>query len=57
MQVETYNMQYGNYISCVKEYLENANNDIKRIQEQMEEEITKAKSTYWYTLSTTVISR
>ncbi len=46
MQVQQYNSAWNLYISCVKEYLEDANNDIKRIQEKMEEEIDKVKAPY-----------
>lgn len=42
-QVDLYNMEYQRYIRCVKEYLENAENDIKNIQTKMEEAVAKAK--------------
>jgi hypothetical protein len=42
-QVDFYNIQRQSYIGCVKEYLENAGNDIKRIQEKMDEAIAEAK--------------
>ncbi len=42
-QVDSYNYEHQRYIACVKEYLENADNDIKRIQEKMEEAIAEAK--------------
>lgn len=44
-QVESYNMEYQHYVSCIKEYLENANNDIKRIEEKMDDAITEVKKT------------
>lgn len=44
MEVENYNYQWRSYISCIEEYLENANNDIKRIQEKQQEAIDEAQS-------------
>lgn len=38
-EVESYNSQLQDYISCVEEYTDNANNDIKRIQEKAQEAI------------------
>ena len=42
-QVDSYNLERQRYIDCVKEYLENASNDIKRIEEKIEETIAEAK--------------
>lgn len=42
-QVDSYNMERQRYVGCVKEYLENSGNDIKRIEEKMEEAIAEAK--------------
>lgn len=42
-EVDLYNMLNQQYFSCVKEYLENAGNDIKRINEKMDEAIGEAK--------------
>ena len=41
-QVDLYNMQFRQYLNCIKEYLENANNDIKRIQEKSQDAIDEA---------------
>jgi hypothetical protein len=43
MQVSSYNMQLQTYIQCVREYLENSKNDVKRIQEKMDEAIEDTK--------------
>lgn len=45
-KVRDYNSEMRQYIECVKAYLDNANNDIRRIKEQIDEEISKAKSPY-----------
>lgn len=42
-QVDSYNMEHQLYVGCVKDYLENASNDIKRIEEKMDEAIEEAK--------------
>src|SRR4030067_623103 len=42
-QVDSYNMGRQLYVSCVKEYLERAGNDIKRIEEKMDEAIAQEK--------------
>jgi hypothetical protein len=42
-QVDSYNSDYQRYIRCVKEYLESAANDIKTIQQKMDEAVEKAK--------------
>lgn len=42
-QVDSYNFELQRYIACMKEYLENASNDMKRIEEKMEEAIAEAK--------------
>lgn len=41
-EVESYNSQLQYYISCVEEYTDNANNDMKRIQEKVQEAIDEA---------------
>lgn len=46
MDVDNYNNQWRYYVSCIEEYLENANNDIKRIQEKQQEAIAEAESKY-----------
>jgi len=43
MDREIYQDEVNRYIRCVKEYLENANNDIERIREAQEEAIARAK--------------
>ena len=43
-QVDQYNRDFERYIDCIKEYVENADNDIKRIQEAAEAAIDEAKS-------------
>jgi hypothetical protein len=42
-QVDSYNADRQRYVDCVKDYLENASNDIKRIEEKMGEAIEEAK--------------
>jgi hypothetical protein len=42
-QVDSYNMERQRYVGCVKDYLEYASNDIKRIEERMDEAIEEAK--------------
>lgn len=42
-QVDLYNFERQRYITCMKEYLENAGNDIKRIEEKMEAAVAEAK--------------
>lgn len=46
LQVDSYNAEFDVYISCVKKYLENANNDIERIRESMKKAIDRAKQDY-----------
>lgn len=43
MQVDTYNSELERFIACTKEYLENAQNDMKRIREGMDEAVERAK--------------
>ncbi|MCU1114406.1 hypothetical protein JAK74_11410 [Stenotrophomonas maltophilia] len=43
MDREIYRDELERYFRCVKEYLENANNDIERIREAQEEAIAQAK--------------
>ncbi|AGH97815.1 hypothetical protein A11S_995 [Micavibrio aeruginosavorus EPB] len=43
-EVERYNRNLEEYVTCIKEYLENADNDIRRIQEAAEAAIREAKS-------------
>ncbi len=43
-EVDNYNRQLAMYIGCIKEYVENANNDIERIQEAAKSAIDEAKS-------------
>jgi hypothetical protein len=40
--VNLYNMQLRQYSNCIQEYLENANNDIKRIKEKSQDAINEA---------------
>ncbi|HIC40882.1 MAG TPA: hypothetical protein EYO74_05710 [Piscirickettsiaceae bacterium] len=42
MEVENYNSQLQIYISCIEDFVDNANNDIKRIREKAEEAINEA---------------
>jgi len=42
-QVDSYNFELQRYIACMKEYLENASNDMKRIEEKMEEAVAEVK--------------
>lgn len=44
-QVKNYNSQLQDYIACLEEYTDNANNDIKRIQEKAREAIDDKN--YW----------
>ena len=46
MQVDNYNNQWRYYVSCIEEYLERADNDIKRIQEKQQAAISEVKSKY-----------
>jgi hypothetical protein len=46
LEVDLYNNDLNIYIQCVKEYLENADNDRKRIEEKEDDAIAKAKSPY-----------
>jgi hypothetical protein len=41
--VQTYNDEIEGYIRCVREYVENGQNDIKRVREKMQEAIDRAK--------------
>ncbi len=43
MDREIYRGELDRYFRCVKEYLENANNDIERIRQAQEEAIAQAK--------------
>ncbi len=43
-QVTQYNYELEAFIGCIKEYVENANNDIKRISEAINEAIDEANS-------------
>ncbi len=42
MEVESYNSRQHEFISCLQEYLDNAKNDIERIQEKMNEAVDVA---------------
>ena len=42
--VDNYKYEVNSYISCIEEYLDNAKNDIKRIQEKMNEAIDEANN-------------
>lgn len=42
-EVEQYNADFEAYIGCMKEYVENANNDIKRINEKIQEAIDEVR--------------
>jgi len=39
MEVESYNTALNQYRQCITEYIENNDNDIKRIQEKVNEAI------------------
>jgi hypothetical protein len=41
-EVDRYNSNFRDYIDCIKEYLDNADNDIKRIKEKAQEAIDEA---------------
>ena len=43
-EVESYNFELQQYLSCIDEYVENANNDIKRIKEKAQEAIDEANN-------------
>jgi len=43
-EVDSYNSDAKRYIDCIKTYVENANSDIKRIQEKANEAINEANS-------------
>ena len=43
-QVEQFNLELKRYYSCIDLYLENAENDISRIQEKMKETLGELKS-------------
>jgi hypothetical protein len=38
-KVNSYNLELESYIRCIEEYIDNANNDIKRIQERVQEAV------------------
>ncbi|NVJ64743.1 MAG: hypothetical protein HWD84_11025 [Flavobacteriaceae bacterium] len=41
VQVKRYNAELEDYSNCIDEYIENANNDIKRIQEAAQQAINE----------------
>lgn len=43
-EVRRYNSELELYFSCINEYIDNSKNDIRRIQEKMQEAIRDAKS-------------
>ncbi|HEV2563395.1 MAG TPA: hypothetical protein VGT78_14760 [Rhizomicrobium sp.] len=43
-EVDEYNSQLERFTACIREYLENANNDIKRIQEKAQDAVDEANS-------------
>lgn len=43
-QVENYNRQRRSYLNCIREYVDNAKNDIERIREKTNEAINEANS-------------
>jgi hypothetical protein len=43
-EVDEYNSRLSTYTSCIREYVDNANNDIKRIREKAQEAIDEANS-------------
>ena len=43
-KVEQYNNELEEFVDCIKQYVENANNDIKRIREAIDEAIDEANS-------------
>ncbi len=45
-EVEAYNSEMSRYINCINDYVENGNNDIKRIREAVSSAIDEAKSDY-----------
>lgn len=42
--VEQYNNELDEFVDCIREYLDNANNDIKRIQEKAQEAVNDLES-------------
>jgi hypothetical protein len=44
MEVENYNRERREFISCIEEYVDNEKNDIKRIKEKANEAINEANS-------------
>ena len=42
--VDNYNMNRRTYINCIKNYLDNANNDVLRIHEKMDSALEEAKN-------------
>jgi hypothetical protein len=44
LEVERYNQELEGFIECVREYIENADNDVRRIQEKTDEAIRDAQS-------------
>ena len=47
-ELDDYKFQYDQYIDCVNEYIDNANNDIKRIKEKAEEALNEANLSLYY---------
>ena len=43
-EIENYNQELRQYISCIEEYAENAKNDIKRIIDKVDQAIEEANS-------------
>lgn len=44
MEVDRYNRDLEWYFDCIKEYIENANNDVQRIQEEVDSAIMEANA-------------
>ena len=43
-EVENYNYELGESMSCIREYVDNAKNDIERVKEKANEAINEANS-------------
>lgn len=41
---QRYKSDYTSYIDCMRDYLDNASNDIQRIKEKMQEAVSEAKA-------------
>ncbi len=46
LSVRRYNSELDSYIDCIKEYIENSENDMRRIREKIQEAINEAQRSF-----------